>query len=308
MISMERDVPTGPARSPAPAAPSRRRRIRELEAEVADVVRETYDTVTLVLATPERAEYVAGHFLTVDPHQFEDLADLVAYFEGVKGRREPPRAYSLSSSPLEPRVAVTVKEERYARGTTLYPPILSPYLVRRVAPGQRLRVVGFTGAYVLPPDVEDRADHLVHVVAGSGSVPNYGILKYALAVHPGLRHTFLYSSKTWDDVIFRDALGALEERFPERLRVVHAITREEHPEGHGREVREGRVTPALLREIIPDPGACLVYACGPANGPFERAAARRRGEPPAPRFLEAVLAGLAEIGVPRDRVKTESWG
>ncbi len=292
---------------PAPAAPARRK-IREIEATVVDVIRETRDTVTLVFATPERAEYTAGHFLTIDPHQFEELADLVAYFEGVKGRREPPRAYSMCSSPLEPHVAVKVKEEHYARGITLYPPLLSPYLARRVAPGQRMRVVGFTGAYVLPADVEARAEHLVHVVAGSGSVPNYAILKYALAVHPGLRHTFLYSNKSWEDVIFRDALAALKGRFPGRLRVVYTLTREADPERYGPGVRQGRVTPALLRELIPDFAECLVYACGPANGPFERAAARKRGESPPPRFLEAVLAALTEIGVPKDRVKTEAWG
>lgn len=299
--------------TPAAAQP-RRKRLRERDATVVEVVRETRDAVTLVLATPEPAEYAAGQFLTIDPHQFDELADLLAYFEEAKGRREPPRAYSMCSSPLERDVAVTVKQEHYVRGTTRYPPVLSPYLARRVAAGQRVRVVGFTGAYVLPPDVEDRTDHLVHVVAGSGSVPNYAILKYALAVHPRLRHTFLYSNKTWDDVIFREALAALEERFPERLRVVHTLTREPDPGARGLvprsvpTVRSGRVTPALLREAVGDPAASLVYACGPANGSLERAAARERGESPAPRFLETVLAGLAEVGVPRDHVKTESWG
>jgi len=306
---------TGPASAPAPGTRSEgatssapRRRIATYEATVEAVLRETHDTVTLVLATPARADYVAGHFLTIDPHQFEELEDLTAYLEDAKGRREKPRAYSMCSSPLEPRVAVTVKEERYVRGTTRYPPLLSPYLVRRVAPGQPMTVVGFTGAYVLPRDVEARAEHLVHLVAGSGSVPNFAILKYALAVHPRLRHTFVYSNKTWDDVIFRDALAALAERFPERLRLVHTLTREASPERHGANVRRGRVDAALLREVIPDPGASLVYACGPGIGPFERAAARARFEPPAPRFLESVLVALAAIGVPKDRVRTEAYG
>ena len=290
----------------APAEP--RRRIATYDALVHDVVRETHDTVTLVLATPRRASYAAGHFLTIDPHQFEELQDLTAYLEDAKGRREKPRAYSMCSSPLEPRVAVTVKEERYVRGVTRYPPLLSPYLVRRVVPGQPMTVVGFTGAYVLPGDVETRAAHLVHLVAGSGSVPNFAILKYALAVHPRLRHTFVYSNKTWDDVIYRDALAALEERFPKRLHVVHTLTREEHPERHGPDVRAGRVGAALLREVIPDPAAALVYACGPGIGPFERAAARARCEPPAPRFLETVLVALDAVGVPRKRVMTEVYG
>src|SRR5262249_26346584 len=59
--------------SPVPAPPERRR-IKEMEAVVVEVVRETPDTTTLVLFTGnERLDYEAGHFLTVDPHQFEGL-------------------------------------------------------------------------------------------------------------------------------------------------------------------------------------------------------------------------------------------
>jgi 3-ketosteroid 9alpha-monooxygenase subunit B len=302
--------------APAPAAetrsdppPSPRRKIKELEAMVADVVVETHDSVTLVLFTGnERLEYEPGHFLTIDPHQFEGLERFVAFFEEQKGRREPPRAYSMSSSPLERYLAITVKEERYVRGVTKYPPLLSPLLVKRTPRGQRVSLVGFTGPYVLPHDVGSRTDHLVHLVAGSGSVPNFAMLKHALALHPELRHTFIYSNKSWDDVIFKHQLEDLRERHPDRLRVVHTLTREERPERHGPDVRKGRVTPELLRELLPDPTACLVYACGPAVGPWDRAAAKARGEAPQPRFLEAAVAALEAVGVPKERVRTESYG
>jgi ferredoxin-NADP reductase len=300
-------IPPPQPYGPAPSARVPRRRIRDLAAVVAEVVRETADTVTLVLGTEEPAEYQAGQFLTVDPHQFAALAESLAYFEEVKRKREPPRAYSMASAPGEP-LAFTVKEERYVSGTTRYPPILSPFLVHAVRPGDRMVVTGFTGAYVLPPDVEARTDHLVHLVAGSGIVPNWSILKHALARHPRLRHTVVYSNKTWDDVVFRDALAALAAGHRDRVRVVHALTRDPEAERRGPDVRRGRVNAPLLRELIPDPGACLVYACGPAVSPLDRAAARERGVPPAPRFLEAVLAALGEIGVPGDRVKRESWG
>jgi len=105
---------------------------------VADVVRETPDTTTLVLFTGnERLEYEAGHFLTVDPHQFEGLERFIAYFEDIKGKVEPPRAYSMSSAPHERYIAITVKEERYISGMTKYPPLLSPFLVQRTPRGSR---------------------------------------------------------------------------------------------------------------------------------------------------------------------------
>ena len=289
--------------------PRPRRRIKELEAMVADVIVETHDTATLVLFTGnERLDYEPGHFLTIDPHQFEGLERWVAYLEDVKGKREPPRAYSMSSAPSEKYVAITVKEERYQRGVTKYPPLLSPPLVKRTPRGQRLSIVGFTGPYTLPPDVISRTDHLVHLVAGSGSVPNFAILKHSLALLPELRHTFIYSNKTWGDVIFRRGLEELRERHHERLRVVHTLTRDETAARRGPDVRQGRVSAELLRELIPDPTACLVYACGPAIGPIERRAAKERGELPQPRFLEAAQAALHEAGVPKERIKTESYG
>jgi 3-ketosteroid 9alpha-monooxygenase subunit B len=163
---------------PARGAPVR---IKELEKMVADVIVETPDTTTLVLFTGnDRLEYRAGHFLTIDPHQFEALERFLAFLEDPKGRKEPPRAYSLSSAPHERHLAVTVKEERYVSGVAQFPPLLSPLLVKRTVKGMRPVVTGFTGPYTLPSDVEPQTDHIVHICAGSGSVPNYSILKFAL--------------------------------------------------------------------------------------------------------------------------------
>src|SRR5436853_6270026 len=181
----------------AETAMPERRRIKSLEAMVAEDVQETTDTTTLVLFTGnDRLDYSAGHFLTIDPHQFAGLERFTAFLEDLKGRREPPRAYSMSSAPHERYLAVTVKEERYLSGATKYPPLLSPLLVKRTTRGMRLVVTGFTGPYTLPADVSTRTEHIVHVCAGSGSVPNFSMLKFALANHPTLRHTFVYSNKS----------------------------------------------------------------------------------------------------------------
>jgi 3-ketosteroid 9alpha-monooxygenase subunit B len=264
-----------------------RHRIKQLEVMVAEAVRETADTTTLVLFTGnDRLDYKAGHFLTIDPHQFEGLERFIAFLEDLKGRKEPPRAYSMASSPHEKYLAVTVKEERYVTGLTQYPPLLSP----------------------LPEDIDSRTDHIVHVCAGSGSVPNFAILKYALVQHPRLRHTFVYSNRTWDDVIFRRELEALERAHPERVRLIHTLTREPEPQRHGPNVRSGRVSLELLRDAIQDPTSCRVFACGPAITVWDRKAAREAGTQPTPRFLEAVLESLKALGVKTDQITRESYG
>ncbi len=123
-----------------------------------------------------------------------------------------------------------------------------------------------------------------------------------------MRQTFVYSSKTWADVIFRRELSELAAAHPGRLRVVHALTRARPPGGVGPDVRFGRINRELLAEVVPDPDSCLVYACGPGIGPWELKAARERGEAPRPRFLETVVAALSELGVPRERLRRESYG
>ena len=276
---------------------------------VADVILETPDTTTLVLFTGnDRLEYLAGHFLTIDPHQFDALERFTAFLEDLKGKREPPRAYSMSSAPHERYLAVTVKEERYVSGATRFPPLLSPLLTKRTTRGMRLVVTGFTGPYTLPSDIEAQTDQIVHVCAGSGSVPNFSMLKFALAHYPALRHTFVYSNKMWADVIFRDELARLAAAHPDRLTVVHSLTREQDPRVFGPSVRSGRIGLPLLREMIPGPADCFVYVCGPGISKFDVAAAKEQGSEPQPRFLESVLADLAAIGVPSGRIKREFYG
>ena len=289
-------------------APSTRR-IKELEVMVADVVVETPDTSTLVFFTGnDRLEYKAGHFLTIDPHQFESLERFTAFLEDLKGKKEPPRAYSMCSAPHERYLAVTVKEEQYVSGQTKYPPLLSPMLVKRTVRGMRLRVTGFTGPYTLPDNIESQTDHIVHICAGSGSVPNFSILKYALDHHPRLRHTFIYSNKTWEDVIFRDALTELEAKHADRLHVIHTLTREPDVARCGPLVRKGRVNAALIRELVPDLASSIVYVCGPGISKWDLQVAKEKGESAQPRFLETVLTDLLSLGMPNARIKRESYG
>jgi ferredoxin-NADP reductase len=276
---------------------------------VAEVIRETPDTATLVLFTGnDRLQYEPGHFLTIDPHQFPALERFLQYFEEAKGKREPARAYSIASAPHEPYLAITVKEEYYISGVTRYPPLLSPLLVWRTQPGTRMTITGFGGPYVLPRDIESRTDHLVHVCAGSGIVPNWSIMNHALATGLELRHTLIFGNKTRDDIIFRSQLDELTRKYPDRVQVLHTLSREADVSSYGPAYRPGRVGKALIAEAIPDPTAVQVFACGPAVGRWERLAAREEGTEPQPRFLETVIEALSEIGVPADRIRKESYG
>lgn len=287
----------------------RARKLAPLEAVVREVVRETPDTVTVWLdAGAADHDYLPGQFVTIDPHQFAELERWVAFLEQRKGREEPARAYSLASSPHERLLAVTIKEEAYRRDAMDYPPLLSPLLVRGLEPGRRVVVQGFAGRYALPADIEDRTDHIVHVCAGSGVVPNWSMLKWALRHDLRVRHTLVYGNRTWDDVIYREGLRRLAAAHPTRLRILHALSRDPQAAARQPGAVAGRVDATLLAEAIGDPSSAVVFACGPAVCKHERRRAEQRGAEPRPRFMETVIAAVRELGVARDRLFTESYG
>jgi ferredoxin-NADP reductase len=291
------------------ALPAETARMPTFETTVLESIVETPDTRTLVLDVGGRhIEWRAGQYVSIDPHQFAGLGSFAAYLEHQKGRREVPRAYSMSSAPFEPHLAITIKEELFVKDRTKYPPLLSGYLVHQVRAGDRLAVRGFAGAYVFPDNIETRTGHILHLCAGSGSVPNVSMIKDSLRHHRALRHTLVYSNKTWDDVIFRDALTALAAAHPERLQVLHALTREPGAERYGDNVRPGRVDVELLRSILAREPDSLIYACGPAVTVWERRACAARGETPSPQFLEAMLDHLHTLDVPKERIKLEAFG
>ncbi|MGO8968530.1 MAG: oxidoreductase [Myxococcaceae bacterium] len=280
---------------------------KAFEVVVSEVIQETPDTVTLVFETDQPVDYRAGQFVTIDPHQFKQLSSHTAYLEELKGKKELVRAYSVCSAPGEP-LAITIKEEPYLRKNSLHAPLLSPYLTYGIHPGLRMKVVGLTGPYTLPPDIEQRAKHVLHVVAGSGTVPNFSILKYALKHHPSVRHTMVDSNKTWEDVIFRDALLKLEADYPQQLKVVHFLTRQPDISGLPGDVRTGRIPREALAELAPNIEETIAYVCGPAITSYERRAALEKGVSAEPRFLETTIGHLQALGFPNERIKRESFG
>lgn len=291
-----------------PVTPVRKKPL-EYEVTVTEVRMETHDTATLYLdfgSTP--VEYKAGQFINVDPHQFPALRCLAGFLQEQKGRRELFRSYSMSSAPHEKLVAITVKDEEFIPGITKYPALLAPYLIHGRLPGARIKVQGFMGPYTLPDDVQERTDHLVHIVAGSGGVPNFAILKDALHRGLKLRHTVICSNKTWGDMLFREDLERMEAAHPDTVRVVHTLTRETDESRFSPKVRKGRISQALLEELVPDRQTCLVYACGPAITPWDRKKALETRTPATPRFMETVLGHLHTVGMEDKRIKRETYG
>ena len=236
--------------------------------------------MTLLLdAGDDPRDYKAGQYVSVDPHQFPAIKGYAAFLEDNKGRKEPPRAYSMVSTPDERYLAITVKEELYDKTAMKYPPLLSPFLVHHPLKGAHMEVTGYAGGYHLPDDIGNRTDHVVHLCAGSGSVPNVSMIKWGLANVPvAAPDLHLLEQDLERHHLPRRAGARWWRRTRERLRVVHALTREPETFPYTDTVRRGRVSPDLIRELAGDVATCLFFACGPArHGVGE---ARRQGRGP----------------------------
>jgi 3-ketosteroid 9alpha-monooxygenase subunit B len=287
------------------------KKIRTISGVVHEVVQETYDTFTLRIKVADHdREYKTGQFISIDPHQFPELSEIIAFMEHKKGRKELVRAYSMASTPSEPYVAITTKPERYEPEESEYPPLLSPLLGSRALAGRSIHFLGYTGAYTVPDNVSEQTSEVLHLVAGSGIVPNYAILKDELLgkKNLGVKHIMINVNKTIDDVIYLKELEQLHREFPDRFKLFQMLTREEDPARHGDHFLKGRPTLDFVATKIHDPSSVLVYACGAAVTKWQKKHAKEHGIEPKPRFLESVSDIVHGLGVDRKRYRKEIYG
>jgi ferredoxin-NADP reductase len=235
-------------------------RLTWLAAEVAGGKWETPRVKTLALTVPGWAGHRAGQHLDVrltaeDGYQAE-------------------RSYSIASAPGEP-LALTV--ERLDDGE------VSPYLVDEAREGDGFEVRGPIGGYfVWEPD--DPAPVLL-VGGGSGVAPLMSMARSRARAGGSAPMRLLYSSRSFDDVIYRDELDALAGN---GFEVVHTLTREQPPGWTG---FSRRIDPELLAEVAwPAEDEPRVFVCG------------------STRFVDAAADGLVELGYDPRSIRTERFG
>ena len=137
------------------------------------------------------------------------------------------RSYSIASAPEDRRLAITV--ERLHDGE------VSEYLVGELRRGDMLELRGPIGGYFVWEAGSDGP--LLLVAGGSGIVPLMSMLRHRRASDGTVGARLLYSSRSWDEVIYRDELERLAagSNGPE---VIHTLTRSQPPgwKGYARRV------------------------------------------------------------------------
>src|SRR5436190_3240645 len=188
------------------------------------------------------------------------------------------RSYSIASPPEEqPRVTLTV--ERLDDGE------VSPYLTDELRVGDKLELRGPIGGYFVWEF--GMGGPLLLVAGGSGIVPLMATIHHRAAVESTIPTRLLYSSRSYEDVIYRDELDRLDEA-DQMLEVVHTLTRVQPP---GWTDYHRRIDTEMLREVAwPLDQRPLTFICGPTP------------------FVETAAASLVTLEYEAGHIKTERFG
>jgi ring-1,2-phenylacetyl-CoA epoxidase subunit PaaE len=215
----------------------------------------------------------------------DDLRDDYAFTQGqhltVRTRidgEEVRRNYSICAPATGGRLRIGVK--RLTGGA------FSGHATSGLKVGDVVDVMTPTGRFFTALDPA-AAKHYCAVAAGSGITPVLSIVSTVLEVEPRSTVTLLYGNRTTGSVMFLDELADLKDRYPERFRLVHVLSREPHEV----DLFSGRLDAAKLEALtdalVPVDSVDEWFLCGPFA------------------MVEEARALLRERGVPASHVHTE---
>lgn len=211
---------------------------------------------------------------------FEVPEDLRSTFTHVPGQHlvlratidgeEVRRSYSICTPPDGRQLRVGVK--RIPGGA------FSTFATTALADGDTVEVMAPIGEFCWRPD-PGAANTYVFLAAGSGITPVLSMLSAILEVEANSRCTLVYGNRSVGSIMFLEDLEALKDRYPERLQLIHTLSRERSDVP----LFEGRIDEAKVRllasTLVPVDAVDAWFLCGPLD------------------MVETVTATLADLGV-----------
>ncbi|MGZ3757049.1 MAG: 2Fe-2S iron-sulfur cluster-binding protein [Mucilaginibacter sp.] len=205
-----------------------------LQLKVEAIKWETVDTATFFLSeiNGNPIKYTAGQFITlVFSHHAEEIR----------------RSYSLSSSPDEKLLSVTIK--RITNGE------ISRFMLTRVKVGDVLNAVEPAGRFTVNDFAQPK--DVFMFAGGSGIVPVFSQLKYILNQPGKSRLILIYSSQDPRSVLFKTDLDKLAKAYPDRLKIIYLLSSE------GNRLHNIRVEELVKENGHFDNNLTEFYLCGP---------------------------------------------
>lgn len=230
-----------PVTAPRGARPHRHLEFHPLR--VASVERLTDDAVAVTFDVPaelrEKYEFTAGQHLTL---------------RRTVGGEDIRRSYSICASEQSGLLRVAIKG--------IPGGVFSTHALTALRAGDIVDVLTPTGAFTTDFD-PTRARHYAAIAAGSGITPVLSLIATALEVEPRSRCTLLYGNRTTGSVMFLEELADLKDRYPDRLHLMHVLSREAGEV----ELFHGRLDPErigrILDVLLPPSDVDTWFLCGP---------------------------------------------
>jgi len=214
----------------------------------------THDTFTLSLRpkTGKKLNYKAGQF---------------CFLRVKRDRLYARHPFTISNAPHEETLDFTIKlDGRFTKMASI------------LESGDEVFVEGPYGIFTVD---ETQKNNIVFVAGGVGVTPFFSIINDHVQRKKYQNITLLYGSKTSRDIIFKDELESMSQKY-DWLQVISVLSAERHdPYKHGY-INEG-----LLKEHV-KPNTTF-YICGP--------------EP----MKDAVVAALKNLGVNKKHIRIESF-
>ena len=253
-----------PVRAASAVAPPSKPKFWTGALRVGLITRETPEVQTFRLVSPTSPE-LPFHFL---PGQYLNLTLMV---DGQKVLR----SYTIASSPTRADFCeLTIKREELG--------VSSKHMHDAIREGDLLDISAPAGRFTF---TGSEAKSLVLVAAGVGITPLMSKIRYLTDMDWSGEIHLIFAAKTKSDIIFREELDALQQRFP-KLRVTLILSREPGTTWQG---ERGRITREFLSRVVDDIRSKRVHICGPDA------------------MMEAAVAMLRELGVPDKQIKLESF-
>jgi ferredoxin-NADP reductase len=234
---------------------------------VVEIRQETPKVKSLILDVPDWTTHLAGQHLDVR----------LTAEDGYQAQR----SYSIASPPEDEYLMLTV--ECIEDGE------VSPYLTDELRVGDRIELRGPIGGYFVwnARDRKNEGSPLFLVAGGSGIVPLMAMIRHRANSQNKVPTRLLYSSRSYDDVIYREELDRISANDPS-LHVIHTLTRRQPQNWMS---YERRIDRAMLAETAWQPEEKpIAFSCGPTA------------------LVETVANHLLELGYKPECVKTERFG
>ncbi|WP_010521328.1 ferredoxin--NADP reductase [Aquimarina agarivorans] len=209
---------------------------------IKEVIQETPSAVSLVFKIPDELKsdfhFVPGQFIT-----------LKATINGEDVRR----AYSLSSSPYDNDIKVSVK--KIADGT------FSIYANENLKTGDVLQVMMPEGKFKLNPQPAKNLNYMAFA-AGSGITPIMSMIKTVLNEEKDSKFVLIYGNKSSVETMFFKELLQLQSQYPNRLFLEFIYSRENAEEALFGRIDKSTVNFALKNKFK-DISFNDFFLCGP---------------------------------------------